>query len=73
MMEKETRYTILDNHVIAVAVEGAIKDWSAYIGAIEGIYFDHEYEQVARTGSKLRREVAEVMFPDFAKKFTWRE
>ena len=68
---RKTRWIALDSRVIAVAVEGGIGDWSAYIGAVEGRNHDEEWEEVARHGTKLPREVAELLFPDF-KHLVWR-
>ena len=66
-------YKALDSHVLAVAVEGGIKDWAAYIGAVKGNNFDNEFHEVAENGTKLYRKIAELLFPDFAKEFTWRD
>ncbi len=56
---------------MAVAVEGAIGDWAAYIGAIEGHNFDEEWQQIRDNGTKLPKDVAELLFPDF-KHLKWR-
>jgi hypothetical protein len=69
--EKRTHWTPLDRRVIAVAVEGAVGDWAAYIGAVEGNNYETEWQEVARNGSKLPKDVAEVLFPDF-KDLAWR-
>lgn len=68
---KKVSWKPLANDVIVVAVEGAIGDWAAYIGAVVGDNHEHEWMKVRDHGSKLRREVAEVLFPDF-KKLRWR-
>ena len=68
---RKTRWMALDSRVIAVAVEGGIGDWAAYIGAVEGKNHNEEWEEVARRGTKLPREVAERLFPDF-KHLIWR-
>lgn len=65
------RYIALDSKVLAVAVEGSVSDWTAYIGAVEGMSHEHEWQAVKDNGSKLRKEVAEVLFPDF-KELAWR-
>jgi len=62
----------LDQHVIAVAVEGAIGDWAAYIGAVPGKRHSTEWQDVLTNGSKLPRKVAEILFPEF-KHLLWRE
>lgn len=61
----------LDNKVLVVAVEGAVKDWAAYIGAVEGENHAREYHKVRDHGSKLPKAIAELLFPDF-KKLKWR-
>ena len=72
MAEKRIRYTSLDMRVLAVAVEGAIKDWSCYIGAVEGNNHEREFQEVARRGTKLDYRIARILFPDFDQEFAWR-
>jgi len=55
----------LDSRVLVVAVEGYAHDWAAYIGAVQGKDHLKESEDVERNGSKLSREIAEVLFPEF--------
>lgn len=68
---KKIRYRRLDSKVIAVAVEGSVGDWAAYIGAVPGINHDEEWITVKEDGTKLPKTVAEAMFPEF-KTLTWR-
>lgn len=49
--------------VLAVAVEGDIHDWAAYIDAVPGKKHDDEAQLVAEEGVKLDRDVAAVLFP----------
>jgi len=65
-------YIALDRKVLAVAIEGSVKDWAAYIGSVDGENHGMEAEEVRRSGSKLPREIAEYLFPYFAKRFRWR-
>lgn len=53
----------LARRVLAVAVSGSIGDWSAYIDAVPGAKHSDEMAQVARTGVKLDRKLAELIFP----------
>jgi len=69
---KKVRWIALHTKVIAVAVEGSIGDWTAYIADVPGENHDREWQKVASEGAKLRFDVAEVLFPDFAQKFSWR-
>lgn len=69
--QKRVRYTPLSMRVIAVAVEGEVGDWSAYIDAVEGKNHFIEYKRVLENGTKLPREVAEILFPEF-KDLNWR-
>lgn len=69
---KAYSWVALDSKVIAVAVEGEIRDWSAYIGAVPGKKHESEYEDVALHGSKLSKNIAEAIFPDF-KRLWYRE
>ena len=68
----KSRWKALDIHVLVVASEGYCGDWAAYIGAVDGDSHDFEWQEVLDHGSKLSEKVAEVLFPDFAKEFSWR-
>lgn len=51
--------------VVAVArtrIEGA---WGAYIDAVPGYDHDAEQDKVLSNGTKLREDVARVLFPEF--------
>jgi hypothetical protein len=63
---------ILDQHVLAVAVEGAIGHWAAYVGIVTGVNHSEEAKEVARSGTKLPRRRAAELFPSIAKKYIWR-
>lgn len=69
MVNKKVRYGILARQVIIVAVEGEIKDWACYIGAVEGNDHSEEWQQVKDYGDKLPKSVAkalaEIFFPEF--------
>ncbi len=70
---RNVRYIALSPRVLAVAREGAREDdWAAYIDAVPGK--DHRVEWVAvmDCGNKLPKEVAEILFPDFAEKLEYR-
>jgi hypothetical protein len=54
----------LATRVLAVAVEGGIDDWAAYIDAVPGNSHDAEAAKVAKDGNKLSRKLAEVIFSD---------
>ena len=68
---KAFEMVVLDEHVLAVAQEGAIGDWSAYIGVVIGRNHEDEAIEVLRRGSKLSKKLAEILFPDF-KALNWR-
>jgi hypothetical protein len=70
--EPKMRYEPLDMHVLAVAVEGRVKDWAAYIGAVEGYNHDLEYKRVSERGTKLPYNIAKLLFPDFDNRLAWR-
>ena len=72
MIEKKVSWKPLAIDVIVVAVEGEVEDWSAYIGAVAGQNHDYEWQKVRDYGSKLPKEIAELLFPDF-KKLQWRD
>lgn len=70
--EKQVEWYPIDSRVIVVAVEGAVKDWAAYIGAVPGKNHREEWCDVRDFGTKLRQEVAELLFPHF-KALRWRD
>jgi hypothetical protein len=70
--QKKADYTALSRRVLAVAIEGEVHDWAAYIDAVAGEDFSKEWMEVARHGSKLPKEVAEIYFPEF-KSLRWRD
>jgi len=50
-------------HVLAVAVEGEINDWAAYIDAVDGVSHEREAQRVIAGGMKLPVSVAGAIFP----------
>ena len=58
--------TALHSRILAVAttrIEGA---WSAYIAPVPGIDHNEEMTEVLRTGNKLHKDLAVLLFPMFA-------
>ena len=72
MKQKRVRYEPLDMCVLAVAVEGEVEDWAAYVGAVKGDNHEREFQDVARHGTKLPYKIAKLLFPDFDRDFPWR-
>ena len=68
---ENVQWLALDSKVLVVAVQGEMKDWAAYIGAVPGEKHDLEWQQVARRGTKLPKAVALLLFPTW-KKLRWR-
>lgn len=59
--------------VIAVAsINKRVGDWTAYIGSIQHSARE-EWEYVYKFGTKLSKELASVIFPNFADKYFWRD
>jgi len=74
IMTKKMEYRALDSKVLAVAVEGYVSDWSAYIGAVRGDNHDKEYLDVAEHGNKLPEKIARAIFPyEPWKSLVWRD
>ena len=67
-----SEYYALDQHVLAVAVEGQVGDWAAYIGAVPGHCHRVEYESVRKSGAKLPYKIARVIFPYWDENLVWR-
>lgn len=66
------KWRVLDNKVIAVASQGWVGDWAAYIGAVEGRDHEGEWFLVMEYGTKLPQDIAEALFPEF-KMLHWRD
>lgn len=66
-------YVALDRHVLAIALKGDVKDWSAYIGAVPGESHVREAERVAHEGSKLPYWLGRKLFPSFDAAYCWRD
>lgn len=60
------KYKSLDRNVIVVANTRIEGKWSAYIGAVDGICHESEYETVLKNGAKLEEKIAMSIFPEFA-------
>lgn len=63
----------MSQKVIAVAVDRSHEAsgrggglWCAYINAVPGQSHREEYADVAKWGAKLRKEIAEAIFPECA-------
>jgi hypothetical protein len=64
----------LSCRVIVVATANLdVGDWSAYIDAVPGRCHREEYQEVGRSGNKLPRKVAELLFPEEAIRYHWRD
>jgi len=65
-------HIMLSSNVMVVAVEGAVNDWTAYIGACpEGSSEENCLIYVAARGHKLKQDLAEFLFPSW-KHMEWR-
>jgi hypothetical protein len=70
---KTYHYMSLSPKVIVVAsVNEAVGDFSCYIDGVEGDSHEDEFMGVAARGSKLDKNLSEVLFPELFTKYTWR-
>lgn len=60
------RYIALDSKVLVIARTRIEGTWAAYIGAVDGIRHEEEWEKVAACGTKISKDLAKLLFPDFA-------
>ena len=60
------KYVSLGHMVVASAQTRIEGKWAAYIGAVCGKNHDVEFLQVLENGDKLPKEIAIVLFPEFA-------
>ena len=56
----------------ALAVEGQVKDWAAYIFPVPGKSHEKEQHLYKTEGSKIPQEIAELLFPTWTE-LTWRD
>lgn len=69
----QTAHTIraLDHKVLVVAVaqykNKTLRDWTAYVGAVEGVNHEREYNSVVETGTKIKKEWAFELFNHLSK------
>lgn len=64
----------LDSRVLVVAsINKIVGDWSAYVGATNGISHDTEWKRVWESGTKLLHEIAKILFPITDKNYRWRD
>jgi len=61
----------LAKDVLVVAILEGVGDWSAYIGAVQGINHDVEQFEVAKFGNKLPEDIARLIFPQVACDYKW--
>lgn len=62
-----------DQAFVIIAKEGyGHTDWRAYCG-LTNEATDDDWQAVLEHGEKVDRKLAEFLFPDFAKKYKWRE
>ena len=72
---KSHQYYILplSTRVLLVAnVNHVIGDFAVYIDAVKGINHEDEWEQIAKTGTKVDKELAIIYFTDLFRRYTWR-
>jgi len=60
--------------VLVVAKQGyGGRDWSAYIGTTYSSTSREEaVKNIAENGTKIRYDIAKLLFPDFDRKYKWR-
>ena len=69
IMAQRIESRLLAKDVMAVAKQGVVGDWAAYIGAADS---ETNAMQIASLGEKLPRTVAEAIFPSW-KSLEWRD
>jgi hypothetical protein len=55
----------LARRVLCVSKTRITGEWAAYVDAVPGKRHEDEWEEVARTGSKLDEPVARLLFPEY--------
>ncbi len=57
-------YVYLSSQIIAVATEGKVNDWTAYLGVRSFPNLEKSIETICGLGDKIPRRFAEVIFPE---------
>lgn len=66
-------YKTLSSKILVVAKQGkALFDWAAYIFPVPGICHNEEWKLWKTEGTKIPYNLAKVLFPDFAARYSWR-
>lgn len=66
-------YSISTDVLIVASVSERIGDWSAYIGAATEFNHKEAALRVWHHGDKLDKRIAEIIFPELAEKYYWRD
>ena len=73
-MTEKIIHKALDKRVLAIAViNTAVKDWSAYIGAVPGINHEKEKYEMMSTSTKLDKRIAMMLFGAITEGYRWRD
>lgn len=71
-LNRERHWYALSSRVLVVAsVNKAVGDWAVYIDAVPGHNHELEWSEVAKHGTKVSKEMGELLFPEF-KEYRWR-
>jgi len=73
--KKHLKYALARRVMAVASYDEEVGDWAAYIDAIPGHHHDEEWPLVLKSGLKLPKRVAEVLFPTLAenKDLKWRD
>jgi hypothetical protein len=72
--EMKYYFRALSSRVLAVAsINEQVGDWAVYIDAVPGWDHTQEFQEVARMGNKLPKEIAALIFPSEAAMYRWRD
>lgn len=67
------QYRALHHKILVLAKANTdTGDWKAYIAPVPGEDHEKEWPEVFERGSPILQDLAEFLFPEFAKKFAWR-
>lgn len=66
-------FSIAPDVLVVASVNEIVGDWTAYIGA--ATEFDHKNaaERVWHHGEKIDERIADIIFPELAEKYYWRD
>lgn len=66
-------FSISSDVLVVASIHEKVGDWSAYIGAATEFSHKDAALRVWHHGTKIQKEIAEIIFPELKDKYLWRD